>query len=168
MWAKKRNRLKRLREKVYLEKLEYLRNFLNLYRCYKVYLKFGKSRKSVAKIGWIEKFPIEWEPKIEKSVRRQWKFSLHRKFYDSKVATVVIFYYFNCQIVVENNWLDKFNLIGIQFVLSPACDKRIFVFYILQNIKNCFLILTKFDGAAECDCDSCLSEFFDLLRESGG
>lgn len=76
----------RKRDKIYLKKLFYLRNFLNLLQFYRVYLSW-RFRKRL-------KFAVDWH---RRGATLYWNTSCYHR----DIETVVIFRYYQCQLTIS-------------------------------------------------------------------
>lgn len=83
----------RKRDKIYLKKLFYLRNFLNLLQFYRVYLgwKFRKRLRNA--VDWHRRQPIAWKP-IDITIH--W----NPNCYQCDNASTVIFRFYQCQLTM--------------------------------------------------------------------
>jgi hypothetical protein len=79
----------RRRDKIYLKKLFYLRNFLNLLQHYRVYL------------SW--KFRKRWKNAVDrKAIAWKQHFEWNSNFYQPKTTATVFFRYFKCQLAMTS------------------------------------------------------------------
>lgn len=127
----------RKRDKTYLKKLFYLRNFLNLLQVYRLYLswKFRKRLKSAIKLR------IEWKQKEEivlKSKTIKW----NSRFYQRETETTVIFRCYRSQLMmtylINSPRLFSFHI--------SAVDKIFHIFTGRETLrKNLFAVCEQFD-----------------------
>lgn len=103
------------RNRIYLRKIWYLRNFLNLLRSYRAFLRWKYGRKKrVKRIRWRNYAPIAW---------KTFKFKLHEVFKQSIEYTVVVYRYFNFRMTATCLISNKpFKFITILDMLS--LDKK--------------------------------------------
>lgn len=126
--------MRRRRDKNYLKKLCYMRNFLNLLQMHRIFLskcswKFRKRLKSA--IEW----PICSKPSTVITIS-VWSFL---KFYQIRYGTTVIFYYYNFQLTMKHDiklpHLFSFNLSPIEKVFKITLRR--------QEMRQQFLIVAK-------------------------
>lgn len=84
----------RKRDKAYLKKLFYLRNFLNLLQIYRTYQSWKFRKRSQLKIAWHQREAIAWRHYSATTVR--WNSEL----YHPRIHTTVIFRYYQCQLKI--------------------------------------------------------------------
>lgn len=85
----------RKRDKIYLKKLFYLRNFLNLLHVYRVYLGWKFRQRPVQAVDWHCRKAIEWKQSSS-------LFLWHPTFYQPAIYTIVIFRFHKCQLTVTS------------------------------------------------------------------
>lgn len=85
----------RRRDKIYLNKLFYLRNFLNLLQLYRVYLSWKFRKRLKRAIAWRPRPTIAWK---HSGFTLAWSSS----FYQPAISTAEIFRYHDCQLTVTS------------------------------------------------------------------
>lgn len=83
----------RKRDKIYLKRLYFLRNFLNLLQFYRGYLSWKFRKRPKAAVEWHQRPAIEWK-------NDRIKLSWNSHFIQPKIYTTVIFRYYQCQLTM--------------------------------------------------------------------
>lgn len=123
----------RKRDKVYLRKLFYLRNFLNLLQVYRFYLWWKFRKRLKLAIGWRHREAIAWKQNTIK-----WS----KLFYQPDTDTTVIFRCYRCQLMMT--YLIKSPRL-FSFHIS-AVDKIFNIFSGRETLrKNLFAVSERFD-----------------------
>lgn len=130
----------RKRDKIYLKKLYFLRNFLNLLQLYRAYLswKFRKRLRNVA-VEW------HWRPAIK------WKKFRHTLTWNSvyhqpKIYTTVIFRYYQCQLTMT----FLINSPRLFCFIAPI-DKIFHIFSGSKTVRRNLLIACEIVDGVVCD-----------------
>lgn len=119
----------RKRDKIYLKKLSFMRNFLNLLQLYRAYLSWKFQKRSQRAIDWQQR-----------SFR--WNFD----FYQSNIGTVVIFRYHQCQLTMT---YVITSLSVLSFDIAPI-DKIFHISFGRETLHSNLLIV---DEILPIDCE---------------
>jgi hypothetical protein len=120
----------RKRDKIYLKKLFYLRNFLNLLQFYRGYLSWKLRKRLKNAIEWHRRKAIAWKPQIT--------IIWHPKFYQRGIYTTeVIFRFYECQLTVTS----VINAASLFLFDIATNDKKFDVDFGREKIKESLLIV---------------------------
>lgn len=124
----------RKRDKIYLKKLYFLRNFLNLLQLYRGYLSWKFRKRPKAAVEWHQRPAIEW-----KNVRI--KLSWNSLLNQPKIYTTVIFRYYQCQLTMT----FLINSPRLFSFIAPI-DKIFHIFSGRKTVRQSLLIACEFVG----------------------
>lgn len=122
----------RKRDKIYLKKLYFLRNFLNLLQFYRSYLSWKFRKRPKAAVEWHQRRAIEW-----KTVR--FKLTWNSVFNQQKMYTTVIFRYYQCQLTIT----FLINSPRLFSFIAPI-DKTFHIFSGRKTVRRNLLIACEF------------------------
>lgn len=117
----------RRRDKIYLKKLFYMRNFLNLMQLYRIYLSWNCSKRLKRAIDWRQKswknfdFTLDW----------------NANFYQPAISTAVIFRFHDCQLTVTS-FIKMPRLFSFDIV---AIDKTFRFSFGRETLRRNYLIV---------------------------
>lgn len=122
----------RKRDKIYLKKLFYLRNFLNLLHVYRVYLSWKFRKRRGKALEWHRRLAIAWKNAII--------ICWHPKFYQRGIYTTeVIFRYYECQLTATG----VINVPSLFLFDIAADDKKFKIPFGREKIKESLLIVSE-------------------------
>lgn len=132
----------RKRDKIYLKKLYFLRNFLNLLQLYRAYLGWKFQKRPKAALDWRPRHSVEWK---NVCVKVTWS-----PFYKQpKIYTTVIFRYYQCQLTMT----FLINSPRLFSFIAPI-DKTFHIFYGRETERrNLFTACEFVDEIARFDYD---------------
>lgn len=125
----------RKRDRIYLKKLSYLRNFLGLLQLYRVYIAWKFRKKKNNALEWPQRKQIEWK----QHVTVIWQPEFYRRGVHS---TEVIFRFHNCQLTVTR--VDNASNLFL-FDIKMAKDKKIRICLGRQRVKEILSVV--------CECE---------------
>lgn len=112
----------RKRDKIYLKKLFYLRNFLSLLQCYRLYLSWKHLRRFQNRLAYNSS-ALDWKCSTL-------KFKWNSSVYQPQVRTTVIFRYYQCQLtityVIMLPCLFLYGIVSIDKVFHLQCERKTF------------------------------------------
>lgn len=142
----------RKRDKVYLKKLFYLRNFLNLLHVYRVFLAWKFRKRPQNALKWHRRQAIAW--------KRDMTIAWHPKFYQRGIHTTeVIFRFHECQLTVTR----VINLPSLfLFDIATLKDKKLKISFGREKIKESLMVVCEGEDDGECQ------DFGSFCRELEG
>lgn len=133
----------RKRDKIYLKKLFYLRNFLNLLQVYRAYLSWKFHKRLKHAVDWHHRREITWWG-------RQRTVDWNPILYLPDIESIVIFRFYQCQLSISH-YIKSPRLL---FFDMEAADKTLQIFSERETLHKNLLIVCEGDDNEFVDCEN--------------